>query len=130
MNKILFSAIALTAFFTACEKDEHGAVSDTLAPEIELFSPDQNRSYTIGDTIQIKGRMRDNKDLHEASVIVCNEHGNMLDCPMHVHKEKEHFFDTSYVVKYSDIHHGITLKIIAEDHSHNRNEKVVDLSIK
>lgn len=130
MKKFFYPVFAFTAILVSCEKSDHlHGEEDLLKPNIEITSPQQLDRFSIGDTVHITGRMWDNHDLHEAGVLVHNSINNMLDCPMHVHSKKEHYFDTCYVIKPSDLQSGLKLTVKAEDHSHNANEITIDLLI-
>ncbi|MGZ5244289.1 MAG: hypothetical protein ACXWDO_02830 [Bacteroidia bacterium] len=130
MKKFFYSVFAIAALLTSCEKSDHlHGEEDVLSPTIEITAPLPTDKYTVGDTIHIFGRMWDNNDLHEAGVFISNDHGNMMDCPMHVHATKEHHFDTCYVVNNANLGQTLKLSVKAEDHSHNKSEKTIDLLI-
>jgi len=130
MRKILFTALLLPLFFTACT-DNNAAEEDTEAPVIEMLSPAANTNFKTGDTLRIKAAISDNDELHEGEVKLTNISTNtdLLKYDLHVHELKQYTVDTMYIIKADD-NANLKLLITASDHHEHNTIKETELFFK
>jgi len=79
----IFSILTLALFSCKKEEDPIEETTETsetnAAPTIEIDTPDNHQSYSIGDTINIVAHFEDDKMLASYHVYIADEEGNTVN---------------------------------------------------
>lgn len=97
-------------------------------PVITLVIPSDTTTINAGDTIEIKGTVSDNKDLHEFYLTIKNNNNDSVvanENP-YVHGAKTHNFDYWWITRDSAIY---TLSVKVLDHENHSTTKEVLLHV-
>lgn len=126
MKNFLYSVLFLSNF--SCLLFSCTKYAGPDEPVITLTTPTDTSTINAGDTIQIKGSVTDNKDLHEFYLTIKN---NINDSIMayenpYVHGGKTYSFDYLWITGDSAIY-TLTLKVL--DHESHSTTKEVLLQV-
>ena len=123
MKNFLYSVLLISIF--SCLVFSCTKYTGPDEPVITLTTPTDTTNIYAGDTIQIKGTVSDNKDLHEFYLTIKNN-GNdsvMAYENPYVHGAKTHNFDYFWITGDSAIY-TLTIKVLDHE-SHSTTKEVL-----
>jgi phosphate-selective porin len=133
---IIFCA-AIGLVLSACSKggsaatDDGGGVhvitpNDVTAPEISIFTPTANQSFSNGSVINITGRITDDFGLYQGTIRVVNDATGfvLLNQPYEIHGLLLYNFSLNYTVAASSVS-DYTITVSFQDHGLNTTTKSV-----
>jgi hypothetical protein len=125
MASCFFPLFAAALGFVSCKGD--GA--DTVPPTIALSLPADNQVYTNGQTINIKGVLKDS-DLHAATITITNDAGGaaLYNTYLSIHGTSSYNVNENWVSAVTSVTNA-TLKVEAVDYSGNKAERKVPVKI-
>ena len=129
---ILFSCLVITM---ACSKndnaDDHEYNSgDVAAPVIEITTPSDNQVFSNNNTINITGKVTDDKGLYQGSIRINNDaNGNLLkEQAYEIHGFLSYSFNLAYpIVATTASDYTITVRF--QDHGNNVTTKLVKVKV-
>lgn len=102
---------------------------DTEAPEISILSPQNNETFSVGDTINIHFEVTENDELHHIDTDLLNVENNKL-WHRHWHRHSQFFeWQDQYIIQESGVNQPLTLIVRADDHNGNEAEETVFIRI-
>ncbi len=139
LQHIIFCAVIVIAL-AACSKsgtttDEGGGShietpSDTIPPQISIFTPTINQVFNNGNVINITGRITDDYGLYRGTIRIINDANGaiLFNQPYEIHGMLLYNFNINYtasVVVASDY----TITVTFEDHGLNSTSKSVKVKV-
>lgn len=124
MKNSIYILFAGAFLITSCQ---HEPGHEPEAPEIDVTNPASSVAYQNGDTIHMEATLRDEDELHEATVMINDPTDTFFFYQPYVHELDSFVVDTFWVVS------GISgpTPAFATYHAENHHEKstTINLSI-
>ena len=124
---ILFAGVIIISCSKNDSDDDHEYTPDDVVPPvIEITTPTDNQVFSNNNTINITGKVTDDKGLYQGSIRVTNDaNGSLLKEQLYeIHGVLSYSFSLPYQVAATTAS-DYTIRVHFEDHGTNKTSKSV-----
>lgn len=120
----IFIILGTLIIFSSCNDKE-----DTEAPVVAIISPQNNETFSVGDTINIHFEVTENDELHHIIAHLTDEADTKL-WNRNKHDHSQFFtWQDQYIVNPSEAGKTLLLTVTADDHNGNEAAEMVSVTI-
>ena len=131
LSILLISMMIIIGCTKNDDDDDHEYVpDDVVAPVIEITTPTENQVFSNNSTINITGKVTDDKGLYRGSIRITNDaNGSLLKEQLYeIHGVLSYSFSLPYQVATTAVS-DYTITVHFEDHGTNKTSKLVKIKV-